>query len=78
MRVGGEVLHVHLPVEQAACIPEPGAGEALDMCPATRDGLFGRYVASGEDDPGQYDQSPAWRPTEIPLGDDRTLVLDPT
>ena len=30
------------------------------------------------DDSRQYDQSPAWRPTEIPLGDGRTLVLDPT
>ena len=25
-----------------------------------------------------FDQSPAWRPEEIPLGDGRTLVLDPT
>ena len=30
------------------------------------------------DDSRQYDQSPAWRSTEIPLGDGRTLVLDPT
>ena len=28
------------------------------------------------DDSRQYDQSPAWRPTEIPLGDGRTLVLE--
>lgn len=30
------------------------------------------------DDSRQYDHSPAWRPTEIPLGDGRTLVFDPT
>ncbi len=30
------------------------------------------------DDSSQYDQSPAWQPTEIPLGDGRTLVLDPS
>ncbi|NWK56940.1 hypothetical protein HW115_15055 [Verrucomicrobiaceae bacterium N1E253] len=30
------------------------------------------------DDSRQYDQSLAWQPTEIPLGDGRTLVLDPT
>ena len=29
-------------------------------------------------DSTQYDQSPAWCPTEIPLGDGRTLVLDLT
>jgi len=26
--------------------------------------------------PDDYDQSPAWKPREIPLGDDRTLVLE--
>ncbi|PQJ27241.1 hypothetical protein BSZ32_01160 [Rubritalea profundi] len=30
------------------------------------------------DDSRQYDQTPAWQPKEIPLGDGRTLVLDPT
>jgi len=29
-------------------------------------------------DSRQYDQSSAWQPTEIPLEDGRTLVLDPT
>jgi len=28
------------------------------------------------DDSRQYDQSPTWRPTEIPLGDGRTLILE--
>jgi hypothetical protein len=27
-------------------------------------------------DPECYDQSPDWRPVEIPLGDGRTLVLE--
>jgi hypothetical protein len=29
-------------------------------------------------DPERFDQSPAWRSEEIPLGGGRTLVLDPT
>jgi|GEM_PF-1460774 len=27
-------------------------------------------------EPKCLDQSPAWRPTEIPLGDGRTLILE--
>ncbi|MFK7910086.1 MAG: hypothetical protein AB8F34_05730 [Akkermansiaceae bacterium] len=29
-------------------------------------------------DSRQYDQSPAWQPSEMPLGDGPTLVLDST
>ena len=32
--------------------------------------------ARKSEDPDDYDQSPAWKPREIPLGDGRTLVLD--
>jgi hypothetical protein len=29
-------------------------------------------------EPDQFDHPPAWQPEEIPLGDDRILVLDDT
>jgi hypothetical protein len=38
--------------------------------------IFLPQMAGAE--PESYDQSPDWRPEETPLGDGRTLVLDPT
>ena len=79
--IGGQGRYVHLAVEHAPCIPEPGAGEMLGMYPANQEGLFGRDVDGREDElasPNDDDQSPSWSPTEIPLGDGRTLVLGPT
>ena len=31
---------------------------------------------TGSSEPESYDQSPAWQPKEIPLGDGRILILD--
>jgi hypothetical protein len=39
---------------------------------------FNRPRDPSDPDPDGFDQSPAWQPEEIPLGDGRTLVLDVT
>ena len=39
---------------------------------------FNRPRNPSESDPDCFDQSPAWQPEEIPLGDGRILVLDDT
>ena len=39
---------------------------------------FNRPRNPSEYDPDGFDQSPAWQPEEIQLGDGRTLVLDDT
>jgi hypothetical protein len=39
---------------------------------------FNQSRTPSESEPGPFDQSPAWQPEEIPLGDGRTLVLDDT
>ena len=37
---------------------------------------FNQARNPSESEPDQFDQSPAWQPEEIPLGDGRTLVLE--
>jgi len=37
---------------------------------------FNQPQNPSESEPDSFDQSPAWQPEEIPLGDGRTLVLD--
>ena len=37
---------------------------------------FNRPRSSANPDPDGFDQSQAWQPEEVPLGDGRTLVLD--
>ncbi len=37
---------------------------------------FNQARPPSEPEPDPFDQSPDWRPEEIPLGDGRTLVLE--
>jgi hypothetical protein len=39
---------------------------------------FNQERPPSDSEPDSFDQSPDWKPQEIPLGDGRTLVLDPT
>jgi len=45
-------------------------------CHGVYSNKFNQARKPEDTDPGGYDQSPAWKPREIPLGDDRTLVLE--
>ena len=51
-------------------------GQPHRICFTTRtvNGVHNMLGTEGEHDPS--DQSPAWQPLEVPLGDGRILVLD--
>ena len=38
--------------------------------------FFTRHILPSKSEPAPFDQSPTWRPKEIPLGDGSTLVLE--
>ena len=53
----------------------PNCGESIpDAEPDLN--WFNQARPPSDSEPDQFDQSPAWQPEEVPLGDGRTLILE--